>query len=223
MRTLRQTLALTVVLVSTNGHADLAECRWGDDRTVTVIDRKVQVTQGRDQSRHGLEVEIWGPERIALSCENLDSDPEHELIISSRGIGSGPYYRLQIVDFAKGGILAWSYRSDGAPRAERRRVFLGSLEGGYTGAGSVPIYTAYAYLPAEGLVDTTVATRWMQFLKFEADGQETTLIAGEFRSKENCEFDGETTMQEFERIGIKQSYSCLSNLELEKMLEEFTN
>lgn len=223
MKTLGHALTLAAVLASTNGHADLAECRWGKGRTVNVIDRKVQATQGRDESRHSLEVEIWGAERIALSCENLDSDPEDELIISSRGIGSGPYYRLQIVDFAQGGILAWSYRSDGAPRAERRRVFLGSLEGGYTGAGSEPVYTPYAYLPAEGLVDTTVATRWMQFLKFEVDGQETTLITGEFRSRENCEFDGETTMQEFERIGIKQSYSCLSNLELEEMLEEITN
>ena len=69
----------------------------------------------------------------------------------SRLAGTGPYYRLQIVDFTGDGITTWSYASDGAPTFDGAIVSLGSMDGGYQGAATQTRYRRHRLTPT-GLV-----------------------------------------------------------------------
>ncbi|MDJ0785990.1 MAG: hypothetical protein QNK05_04240 [Myxococcota bacterium] len=116
----------------------------------------LEARQGRDESQHTLRVAIWAREvfddpelPLALSdFEQLDADPELEYVVASRGPGTGPWYRLQILDFRPDGIIALSVPSAGPPRFLEGRIQLGSLPQGYLGAGSEPEYTSFRLTPA---------------------------------------------------------------------------
>lgn len=82
-----------------------------------------------------VRIRIWNPWVHDAGCTQLDSDPEEEFFVISRTTGTGPYYRIQILDFRHGaedpegswGVLAWSYYSDGKPKIEDGRVLLGEI------------------------------------------------------------------------------------------------
>lgn len=77
----------------------------------------------------------------------LDSDPEYEFVSIRRGIGSGPYYWIQIIDFPADGILVWTYYSCGKPLVRDRQVYLN----GYQLYTSPYAYERYIYTD-QGLV-----------------------------------------------------------------------
>ena len=131
--------------------ADDVTCNWDPARKITTTKETVKAFQGQDETAQSLTLDIWGVELKEISCEQLDSDPDEEVVIVSRNEGTGPYYRLQIVDFRANGILTWSYWSEGRPKVENGQVLLGTLENGYTGAGSTSTYATYIYNEA-GLV-----------------------------------------------------------------------
>ena len=81
--------------------------------------------------------------------EALDADPEREYVVISRGLGTGPYYRLQIIDFREDGILTWSYFSAPMPRLEKGTIYLG-VSRDYDEMRVNPKFKAYRYT-AEGL------------------------------------------------------------------------
>lgn len=81
------------------------------------------VAQGNDENFQQVKVKVWGADRIAGKFYQLDADPEKEFVVISRGIGTGPYYKLQIIDFLANGILTWAYSSSGAPKIENGFVF----------------------------------------------------------------------------------------------------
>ena len=122
------------------------------DRNITasIQDRWILASQGSDESLQSVRIQIWGSSRISGEFHQLDDDPEREYVVSSRGIGSGPYYKLQIVDFQPDGILTWSYDSAGAPRIEDGFIYLGELVDGYTGAATSPSFRKYS-LSVNGL------------------------------------------------------------------------
>ena len=117
------------------------------DRNITasIEDGWILASQGSDESLQSVRIQIWGSSRISGQFHQLDDDPEREYVVSSRGIGSGPYYRLQIVDFLPDGILTWSYESAGAPRVEDGFVYLGELIGGYIGAATAPKFRKHRF------------------------------------------------------------------------------
>ena len=104
--------------------------------------------QGRDETRQLVRVWIWGslrePPFFQIRFRQLDDDPELEYIVISRNSGTGPYYKLQIIDFLPEGILTWSFDSMGTPRIEDRRILLGDAQE-YQGAGTIPRYKSYTY------------------------------------------------------------------------------
>ena len=113
----------------------------------------VVARQGRDETAQEVRVKIWGPvlepstfiERpLTKGFESLDADPEREYVVISRGLGSGPYYKLQIIDFREDGILTWSYYSAPAPRVENGTIFLG-VSRDYDEMRISPKYKAYRY------------------------------------------------------------------------------
>jgi hypothetical protein len=97
-----------------------------------------------------VKVEVWGEYHDEGAFHQLDNDPEQEYVVVSRNRGTGPYYRLQIIDFHEDGILTWSYHSGGGPRIEDGVVFLGRLPNGYQGAATKAVYSRYR-LSASGL------------------------------------------------------------------------
>ena len=66
----------------------------------------------------------------------MDGDPEKEYIVISRNSGTGPYFKLQIIDFRPDGILTWSYDSMGTPKIENGKILLGDRQP-YVGAGTI--------------------------------------------------------------------------------------
>ncbi len=104
--------------------------------------------QGRDETRQLVKNAIWGTLRespfFQRRFEQLDDDPEREYVVISRSPGTGPYYKLQIIDFPPQGILTWSFDSMGHPRIEDRKILLGDAQE-YRGAATVPRYKSYAY------------------------------------------------------------------------------
>lgn len=111
--------------------------------------RWLEVSQGRDESAQRIRVAIWGrlrePGFFEHGFRQLDGDPELEYIVVSRNEGSGPYYRLQIIDFLTDAIAAWSYASFGRPRIEGGVIELG--RGNPQGARE-PVYSGHAFTPA---------------------------------------------------------------------------
>ena len=74
----------------------------------------------------------------------MDDDPEREYIVISRSPGTGPYYKLQIIDFPPEGILTWSFDSMGRPKIEDRKILLGDPQK-YQGAATIPRYRSFTY------------------------------------------------------------------------------
>jgi len=144
-------IVLTTVLMC-SVQADELECNWEDGQRVTNDGGWVEFEQGRDESRQLLRLAVWGSVLVGVNCEQLDDDSESEVTIVSRNEGTGPYYRLQIVDFRPEGILTWSYWSEGVPIIDKKLVFLGALEDGYQGAGSARTYMSYRYTD-QGLLE----------------------------------------------------------------------
>ena len=87
-------------LAAINATASIDNCTPTQltNTTIQQTGDQLIVALGSDEDRQQISVEIWGSERRTISCEKLDDDPDAELVIISRGSGSGPYYRLQIID-----------------------------------------------------------------------------------------------------------------------------
>lgn len=115
----------------------------GQDISVRLEEGWVTASRGRDDTLLMVRVKIWGTTRITGEFHQLDADPEQEFVLVSRGTGTGPYYRLQIIDFRPNGIASWSYASSGMPRIENGHVLLGTLPDGYQGAATQPAYARY--------------------------------------------------------------------------------
>ena len=143
--------------------------------------------------------------------------------MTSRLPGTGPYYRLQIIDFREGGILTWSYWSDGVPKFDDRYISLGKLPNGYQGAASVPDYTAYRYTQEDGLVERSSESSWLLTMTFNVDGAESNLTLSDHRSLYYCEKAGEELADLFATTGHQASFQCMSNVELEEALAPFND
>lgn len=114
--------------------------------------RWIHASQGQDEDAQEVRIRIWGATSVTGAFHQLDEDPEKEFVVISRSQGSGPYYKVQIVDFQPQGILTWSYDSSGKPRLKGLAIYLGKLpKGGYQGAATNPKYHAYS-LSTNGLV-----------------------------------------------------------------------
>jgi len=85
---------------------------------------------GADETAQSLQLRIWGtlrePTFFSHGFQQLDDDPELEYVVISRNEGTGPYYKLQILDLRPHGILTWSYDSYEPPTIARAGVELGS-------------------------------------------------------------------------------------------------
>ncbi len=90
----------------------------GEKVSARIKDGWVIASQGSDESSQIVRVKVWGATRITGGFYQLDTDPEKEFVVVSRGMGSGPYYKIQIIDFRPDGILTWSYDSFGVPKVE---------------------------------------------------------------------------------------------------------
>ncbi len=128
------------------------------DLEVKVQGAWLHVSRGNDEERQEVRMAIWAREAFGADLpltlhgfHQLDDDPEREYVVVSRSPGTGPYYRLQIVDLPPHGISTWSYHSGGKPRIEGSQVFLGRLKNGYESAATQVEYSAYKFTP-EGLV-----------------------------------------------------------------------
>ena len=119
----------------------------GDAPTATIEAGWIIAAQGNDETSQVLRVKIWGSLPQEDRFVQLDQDPELEFVVISRNSGTGPYYKLQIHDFVKHGVLTWSFDSMGRPKIENRFVWLGD-QIPYEGAGTVPSYRKYAYSTA---------------------------------------------------------------------------
>lgn len=212
-----------VTLYPLMSFADNLNCNWEEDRSVAIGDGWIEASQGRDESSHRIRVAIWGPDRVSGTCEDLDGDGEAEVIVSSRGIGSGPYYRLQIIDFVAEGILSWSYRSDGVPMLKGGRIHLGDLSGRYQMSGALPEYSEFVYRPEFGLVDRIKEPIWFQFITIPIEDEEVRITGPEFRSSESCVASGEFVVQQFSDVGLEVAYVCQSNIGIQNALEAITN
>ena len=125
------------------------------DIRVHLEDGWIVAGQGRDETGQLVKVWIWGtfwePAFIQRRFEQLDDDPEREYIVISRSPGTGPYYKLQIIDFPPEGILTWSFDSMGTPRIEDGMILLGDAQQylgdaqQYEGAATIPRYRVYTY------------------------------------------------------------------------------
>ena len=109
--------------------------------------------QGNDETHQSVQVKIWGSVREKGFFEHgfvqLDADEEEEYYVISRHSGTGPYNKLQIIDFRPDGILTWSYDSYGKPKIDGRIITLGLAEKYQADVE----YTQYKYSVA-GLVMT---------------------------------------------------------------------
>lgn len=106
--------------------------------------------QGSDEDALEVKVKIWGHSRVQGGFDQLDEDLEQEYVVISRGIGTGPYYKLQIIDFKPNGILTWSYGSFGVPQIEKGIISLGNFPNNNESAVTKLDYSKYS-LSADGL------------------------------------------------------------------------
>ncbi len=144
-------LCLVLGAAAPVANADELACNWRSDRQAAESNGWIIASQGRDETSQEIRLKIWGTEVRQIACAQLGNALDETLVIVSRNVGTGPYYRLQILDFRENGISTWSYWSEGQPRIDDKRIFLGKLKSGYTGAGSETEYRAYAYTES-GLV-----------------------------------------------------------------------
>lgn len=217
-------IASLLLLVSIPSRAQDVLCEWQADQRVRIENGWVEVKQGRDESSQRLRVAVWGPERVKASCEQLDDDPAPEVVITSRGVGSGPYYRLQIIDFSEDGILSWSYRSDGAPKVESKDVVLGDLTGRYQEAGATPVYTTYRYTQ-NGLVQQSDKMTWILYMTFIVNGDESNVTLADGLSSDSCMRLGEILVQKLKSDlnGLQSSFECLDFEEIVEHLKPLIN
>ena len=114
----------------------------------------IVVGQGRDETAQSVRLRIWGSRRDGpfpiRGFEQLDDDPEKEYVVISRNSGTGPYYKLQIIDFRPDGILTWSYDSMGGPKIKNGKILLGDPVP-YESAATKFEFKSYTYT-AGGLV-----------------------------------------------------------------------
>lgn len=84
---------------------------------------------GADETAQAVQVRVWGslrdPAFFSHGFKQLDQDAPLEYVIISRNAGSGPYYKLQIIDPQPQGILTWSYDSYERPTFAAQGVELG--------------------------------------------------------------------------------------------------
>ncbi len=130
-------------------HIDLAR------RTKVTLESDWLVAyQGSDESAQEIRLKVWGRLRehshFARGFEQLDGDAEEEYFVISCIEGTGPYYKLQILDFRPDGMFTWSYDSFGRPKIKDKKIYLG-LHEQYDGASDISKYAKYRYT-TEGLV-----------------------------------------------------------------------
>jgi len=94
-----------------------------------------------DEQEATVKIQEW--EFISADRKNIDDDPQDELVVVSRGGGTGPYYCMQIIDFTRDGFIATSSFSLGLPKVNGKIILLGFGE--YEGAGTVPEYREFRY------------------------------------------------------------------------------
>ncbi len=146
------TLALlpAVVVAQT---ADI-DSRPDHDIRVSLEGHWLTASFGSDENAQVIQLKVWGslrePSKFVRRFEQLDDDIEEEYVVISRNVGTGPYYKLQVLDFHSDGIRTWSYDSFGQPKIENKRIYLGKSRQ-YRGAGDVPDYIRYEYT-TRGLV-----------------------------------------------------------------------
>jgi len=111
-------------------------------------------SRGSDESAQIIKLKVWGslrdPSKFEGGFEQLDGDSEKEYVVISRNPGTGPYYKLQVIDFHFNGIFTWSYDSFGRPKVENGNIYLGGPQR-YQGAADVLKYTKYNFT-TRGLV-----------------------------------------------------------------------
>ncbi|MEK9138565.1 MAG: hypothetical protein AAB393_15690 [Bacteroidota bacterium] len=115
--------------------------------------------QGLDEDHQSVSVRIWGsirePSFFEHGFRRLRDIATEQYVIISRNEGTGPLYRLQIIDFLPSGISTWSYWSEGKPEVRSNTVLLGRMKGGrYEGAGTEYVYSAFTFTE-NGLVATS--------------------------------------------------------------------
>ncbi len=106
--------------------------------------------QGGNENSQVVSLKIWGslrdPSHFEHGFRKLYGDGESQYVVVSRNDGTGPYYRIQIIDFRPDGILTWSYESHGKPRIQDNLVCIGRMKGAkYEGAGTEILYTAFRF------------------------------------------------------------------------------
>jgi hypothetical protein len=101
----------------------------------------VQKTSSQYEQEATIGIADW--ELVGTERTNLDDDPEDELVVVSRGGGTGPYYYMQIIDFTKSGFAITSAYSFGKPEINVKVIHLGFGE--YIGADSEPEYRMFRY------------------------------------------------------------------------------
>ena len=101
----------------------------GTGARATLLGDWVELSVGTDETSQSVRVKVWGALRDSSFFRHgfmqLDDDPPLEYAIISRNEGTGPYYKLQIVDLRPDGILVWSYDSYERPTLARSEVTLG--------------------------------------------------------------------------------------------------
>ncbi|MBT8078486.1 MAG: hypothetical protein KJO31_07900 [Gammaproteobacteria bacterium] len=223
MNTVMLIVSGILALFSSTSLAVTLDCYWAAERSVTIDNGWIDVVQGADENHHNARVAIWGTERINARCLDLDRDHDAEVVVWSRGVGSGPYYRLQIIDFLPDGILSWSYSSDGMPIIKDRHIHLGNLAGRYQEPGAEPTYKSYPYNKKYGLWDSDKVYVWMQFITVLTEGKSVYLLGNEFESSMACKASGELTVTKFSSAGLEASYRCQSNVDVRDALKPITD
>lgn len=212
-------VALSAVLLGAKSHAEDLQCDWQVDTRVTIGDGWIDIEQGRDENSERLKLAVSGPESVSAACEHLDDDDDLEVIVTSRGAGTGPYYRMQIIDFRPHGVLTWSYASNGMPKLENRRVLLGVLPLGYQGAATTPVYNAYQYTQENGLVELADEISWLLVVKTTVDSEETSAIESEFSSSQECMDAGSALVEDYLATYQEEAvFTCPSNRELREIV-----
>lgn len=147
------TISLGLLVCATSGPISISAERSQEPLSgarATMVGDWVHFEVGADETAHEIQVRVWGSLRdasfFAHGFQQLDTDPEMEYVIISRNAGTGPYYKLQIIDQVPNGILTWSYDSYGRPRIAGTSVDLGVPP-----QGSRPSVSARYHLTPRGL------------------------------------------------------------------------
>ncbi len=143
-------LAILLVVFPALGEDELPKAQaLHKERRISVTweDPWLVAEQGWDETSKKIKVSSNGEFDHGKWFCQLDSDPEYEFVSIQRGMGSGPNYWLQIIDFPVDGILTWNYYSSGKPLIKGGQIYLN----GYQLYASPYAYERYVYT-SEGLV-----------------------------------------------------------------------